>query len=172
MKRTIAITILLMLGIAAPATAGGFSTVGLEGLPTSAAPGESRTVSVTYLGHGRTPITGARPVVLLRSGERTLRFLARPAARPGVYRAQVDLPAAGRWRVAVDEGWGNEHAFGALALHGDDAARGAPAASDRDPVLPLAVAALAGVLAAAATALVRRRRPRPLRGRRPSPVVP
>jgi hypothetical protein len=162
--RTFAATILLTLALAATASAGGFSTIGVDSLPGAVAPGDRWDPAITLLGHGRTPIPVARPVVILRSGGRSERFVATATDRPGVYRAQVTFPDRGRWSVAIDEGWGYEHHFGSVLVD-DSAGAAAPAARDSaspGPLLPLALAALAGLLAAAGTALLLRRRPRAL----------
>jgi hypothetical protein len=159
----------LALLLAPAAWSGGFATVGIDFVPASAAAGGTWTPEFTVLQHGRTPTDGLRAAVLLTSGGRVERFAARPTGRPGTYTATVKLPSAGRWQVAVDEGFGAEpHRFGSIAVGGEaaDTATPSPASDGDDGLLvPLLAALGAGVLAAVLTALLgavleRRRAPR------------
>ena len=183
MRTFIAAALLVLLAVPS-AVAGGFATVGIDPAPAAAAPGSTWDARITVLQHGRTPAQGLRPEVLLRSGERIERFTARPAGEPGVYTARVTFPSEGRYRLAVEEGWGYEHRFGTIAVGGDarDGHLTAPSAAspsagrsvDGAPLPPLVIAAIAGVLAALLTALLvsahdGRRSARPSTG--PSPAA-
>jgi hypothetical protein len=184
--RTSVAAALLSLLIVPTAFAGGYATVGIDEVPTSAAAGGSWTPQIRVLQHGRTPTDGLRPQVLLTSGDRVERFTARPTGQPGVYQARVTFPAGGRWRVSVDEGFGAvRHQFGSIAIATGEStaevareARGpvAPASADDDSLAtPLLAAGIAGVLAAALTILLtaaieRRRAARPLAEGGPSPA--
>ena len=176
--RTFIAAALLVLLAAPAAFAGGFATVGIDPAPTAAPPGSDWEARITVLQHGRTPAEGLRPAVLLRAGDRVVeRFDARATTEPGVYTARVTFPAEGRYRVSVDEGFGVEHRFGTIAVSDDAVASPTAAArpsADDGSVAPLAVAAIAGALAALLTAALvaahdRRRAGRPSTG--PSPAA-
>jgi hypothetical protein len=108
------------LVLAGTAAAGGWATVRLSSLPKGLSAGEPWIVDITVLQHGRTPLDGLKPTVTIRkvaaarstsadSGVATLvksrRFVARPTAHAGVYRARVVFPSAGRWRFEVYDGF-------------------------------------------------------------------
>jgi hypothetical protein len=69
------------------------------------------------LQHGRTPLDGLKPTLTIRkspprisssdaTGRSTSRtFVARPAGRPGLYRARVVFPSAGTWSYEVFDGF-------------------------------------------------------------------
>jgi hypothetical protein len=89
------------------AHAGGFATAGLSSTPEGLRAGEPWRVDVTVLAHGRTPAVDLRPRVLLVGPDGARRSVAaRETDRPGVYRATVTFPTAGRWRYALDDGYG------------------------------------------------------------------
>jgi hypothetical protein len=105
------------LAVAPAAQAGGWATVKLSSMPTT----RVWTVTVTPLQHGRTLIPNAKPrvEVLTRSnGWRT--FVARPTAKPGVFRARVIFPRTGTWRFRVWDGFeapcGRYHNYPAVTL--------------------------------------------------------
>jgi hypothetical protein len=162
------------LALPGAASAGGFATVGLSSLPDGTAPGQPWRVTLTVLQHGVTPLDGVRPVVRIRSadGAATRTFAAAPAGKPGVYRARVVFPTAGRWTYEVDDGFTYTHRFAAVR-NGDRraAAPAAPAAARPAAAAPASrgdggdlVAALGAAVAAGlaggllAAAVLRRRR--------------
>ena len=162
--------------LTAPSTAlaGGWATVGLSSLPDGAGPGEEWVVDLTILQHGRTPLEGVQPRVLIRpadgGGEEA--FAATPTGRPGVYQAHVVFPSAGEWAYLVDDGFTQVHELGSVRIGGaSGAATAAPPPASPKPSPPgdgvtlagaLGIAAAAGLLAAlAAVALRRRGQPRP-----------
>ena len=169
------------LALPCAAGAGGFATVGLSSLPDGTAPGKPWRVQLTILQHGRTPLSGLKPTVRIRSadGRTTRTFAARPAGQRGIYVASVVFPAAGRWRYVVDDGFSQTHTFAPARIGGAGAASGAaPTARASDAPAPqparpraddggggnvgaaLGAGAGAGVLAALLTAaLLSRRRP-------------
>lgn len=161
-----------MLALALPATAaaGGFSTVGLSEMPEGVGPGETWRAEFMVLGHGRTPMSDLRPVVILAGEDGDKRtFRAHAGPTPGQYVADVTFPSSGRWEIAIREyKWMAPHTFGTAEIGGDAANAAAappprpPAAppGDGGPDLPLAaLAALAaGLLAGGATWLIQRRR--------------
>ncbi len=174
------------LAVPAVAQGGGWATVGLSSTPVGLEPGQPWDVRLTLLQHGRTPLEGLRPVVIVTSDDGVTRrtFAARPTGEPGIYRARVTFPAAGTWHYAVDDDFAATHTFTPVRIGGraseaagrtggsgeavsapaSDGGRGGPtngaAADDGDgvPWLAAAAAALgAGLLVGVATAIVRRR---------------
>ena len=111
------------LAVTAAAGAGCFATVGIEPLPSGVEAGQTWTVSVRVLQHGRTPLASATPVVLISNqatGE-VREFPAAPGAPAGLYGADVVFPSAGRWDVAVEDGFPvaecvQVHTFGAYSI--------------------------------------------------------
>jgi hypothetical protein len=154
---------LAFLLLASPAWGGGFATTGLGSLPDGKAAGEPWLADVELLGHGRTPWSRAGDIaVVIQKGSVTRRFATREI-RPGVYRARVVFPDAGRWRYSVDAGYVQEH-FAPVTI-AEPAPPAADASGGGTPRWPLALGA--GLLAALATALVLRGPPR----RRLSPAT-
>jgi hypothetical protein len=162
------------LAVPAAATAGGWATVGFDPPPEGLAPGEPWQVDLTILQHGRTPLEGVDPRVIVRSedGDETKAFPARPTGKPGVYRATVVFGSAGTWRLAVDDGFSATHRFpGVLVGKGgkkaaaqpvaalNTAAATPPPAGDDGPnvLLALGVAAIAALAAGLGAAYLQRR---------------
>jgi hypothetical protein len=89
----------------------------------------------------------------------------------------VTFPKQGRWRIAVDEGFGGmRHQFGAITIgDGSVDAPATPAAADDGLAIPLLAAGIAGILAAGLTVLLttaidRRRTAKRLAEGGPSPA--
>jgi hypothetical protein len=155
----------------APATSlgGGWATVGLSSLPDGTQPGEEWMVELSVLQHGRTPLEGVAPRVLIRApdGGAEHAFGAKPTGHAGVYRARVVFPSAGRWTYAVDDDFSQVHELGVVGIgaggeHATAATRPAPPApSERGDGVTLAgalgIALGAGLLATLLTAALRRR---------------
>lgn len=171
----------LAAALIAPATSlgGGWATVGLSPLPDGARPGEAWVVDLTVLQHGRTPLEGVEPRVLLEApnGGQDQAFAAKPTQRAGVYRARVVFASKGEWSYSVDDGFSQIHELGTVQI--GDAGQGAAAAaakpeaasgpSDSDGGLSLiaafGIAAVAALIAALAAARLRRRAaPKPAEG--------
>lgn len=149
--RLLLITAVLVLAAAPAARAGGFATVGLDSAPTSS----TWDVEITVLQHGVTPLEGITPHVDISNGRTTRTFAAEPAGAPGVYRARVEFPTAGRWVYSVRDGFTDvaPHTFPAVEIAGP-----APAATGGDGVdWALLAPGLVALLAAPALLLVRRR---------------
>ncbi len=168
MRRLLLVPIVLALVAPAAAQAGGFATAGLSSTPEGVAPGEPWKVDVTVLQHGRTPLDGLVPRVRISSGGQTRDFVAEPAGKPGVYRAEVVFPSAGRWDYEVLDGFINEvpHTFPAVQI-GDgttaaaaSAGQSPPPAADGGIAAGWLVAAGAALLVAAGVLLADRRRRR------------
>ena len=181
MRRLLLIPLALLLALAAApaALAGGWATAGLSSTPDGVGPGEPRTVEITVLQHGRTPLAGLTPEVWISSGGDTKKFAAKPTGERGVYRAEVVFPKAGRWTYTVLDGFNNEfpHTYPAVEI-GDGGGSPAvetvatpapPAPAPADPEGGIAAGWLWGagaalLLALAVLGLDRRRR---LQGRLP-----
>lgn len=162
------------LAVPTAATAGGWATVGFDPPPEGLAPGEPWQVDLTVLQHGRTPLEGVHPRVIVRSedgGERGS-FPARATGKPGVYRATVVFESAGTWKLAVDDGFTATHSFPAVQVGKsgkkaaaqpvaalDPAAAAPPSAGDDGPnvLLALGVAAIAALAAGLGAAYLQRR---------------
>ena len=144
-----------VLAAAGTAGAGGWATAGLAPPPDDIAAGQTWTAEMRILQHGRTPLVGVEPAVILTnpaSGEK-MRFAAKPAGEPGVYRAEVRFPSAGEWRYAVDDGFGGRHTFAPVAVGGASSGGSFPLAKT------IGGGALALVAAAALGLFLRRQRP-------------
>lgn len=178
-RSTLVAAAALAAALIAPATAlaGGWATVGLSSLPDGTRPGEEWVVDITVLQHGRTPLEGIQPRLLLKAanGGAEDAFAARPTERPGVYRARVVFPSAGEWTYSVDDDFSQVHQLGSVRIGAGGAGATAAAATPRsgaggppDGVTlagALGIAFGAGLLAALATTVLRRRRePRPAEG--------
>jgi hypothetical protein len=156
------LALLLVALAASPALAGGWATVGLSSTPAGLVPGKPWNVNITVLQHGRTPLSGITPTVQIHSGGVTREFAAKPTRRPGVYRAAVIFPAAGRWTYQVDDGFrGQVHTYPAVTIAAAHATPPpAPARGSGDGIAAgwLWGASGALVLAAVVVGLDRRRR--------------
>jgi hypothetical protein len=150
------VILLAALALPATATAGGWATVALSSTPAGSAPGKPWSVELTVLQHGRTPLDGVQPTITIAQGTGTRTFTAAPAGRPGVYRATVVFPAAGRWEYRIDDDFSRTHTYPPVRIGGETAAAGG---GGLPWILILAAALGAGLLAA-----VLGRRLRPLRG--------
>ena len=165
--------VLLVIGLVMPAAAGagGWATAGLSSTPEGVAPGQTWKVDITVLQHGRTPLDGLQPSVVIRSGDTTREFAAAPTGKSGVYRAAVVFPTAGRWDYEVLDGFIDQpHTFPAVQIGGDGAVPAA-AAQSQPPAAPPAdgggisagwlLAAGAALALAGALLVLDRRRRRP-----------
>ena len=157
----IALPLALVLLIAPAAYAGGWATVGLSSTPAGTQPGTPWRVEVTVRQHGVTPLEGVEPAVIITRGDARKTFAATPTGKPGVYRADVVFPTAGRWTYAVDDGFISErpHTFPAVQI---GAGTSAPARARRRRRRPVCRLARARRRAAA-------RGRRPARARPPAP---
>jgi hypothetical protein len=180
-RSTLVAAAALAAALIAPATAlaGGWATVGLSSLPDGARPGEEWVVDLTVLQHGRTPLEGVEPRVLVSAadGSEQQSFTARPTQRSGVYRARVVFPSAGEWSYSVDDDFSQVHHLGSVRI-GAAGAQATPAAATPRPAAgppgsgegvsfagALAISVGAGLLAALCTTVLRRRgQPKPAEG--------
>ena len=123
--RTLLLTALVALATAGAASAGGGATVGLSSMPPDGAgPGTKWDVTLNVLQHGRTPLDGVSPTIVIRNldnGE-TQTFAATPTGEPGKYAAEVVFPSAGRWEYLVDDDFSQTHTFRPITIVADGAA--------------------------------------------------
>jgi hypothetical protein len=169
------------LALPASAGAGGWATVGLDAPPDGIAPGEAWEAEMTILQHGRTPLVGVKPrVIVSRQGGGGQRaFPARATGEPGIYQATVVFESAGTWTYVVDDGFSAQHSFNPVRVvsggkKGSDqavalantAAAAPPGGATRgddgpDWLLATLGAAAAALLAGGGVALLQRRREGP-----------
>jgi hypothetical protein len=149
----------LSLLLPSAAAAGGFATVGLDSPPDGS---RMWRVELTILQHGRTPLDGLDPKVIVERGSVRRVFAAEPAGQPGVYRAEVAFPGPGTWHYVVDDGFTSTHTFPPVRVGNgkDDSSPVEAASTGGGPDIPLAlaVAAAAGVAAGLAGRAIRRAR--------------
>jgi hypothetical protein len=119
------------LALAAPAGAGCMATVGvLTPPPADLAAGGTWSVDLRVMQHGVTPMPDATPAVILRAPDgTTTRTVATPTSTVGVYHADVGVPAAGTYAVAVEDGFPvrecmQTHTFADLTVAAPPAAAG------------------------------------------------
>ena len=148
-----------LLGLPAAAAAGGWATVSLSSAPDGLGPGQPWVVEMEILQHGRTPLDGIEPSIVLTNGAtgKTEYVAAKPTGRPGTYSARAVFPDAGRWTYAIDDGFSQVHDYPAVTIGGAAAGRSPPR---RRP------GPRAGRRPARSTGSRHRRRPRPVRWRR------
>jgi hypothetical protein len=149
------------LAVAAPASSGGWATVGFEPLPDGMSAGGTWTPTITIKQHGMTPLAGLAPVVEIydEAGDVT-RFDATETSEVGVYEADVVFPTAGDWRVTIHSGFGDSYVtYGPFAI-------GAPGGggSREVPIVGVGAALLALVAGVGLLAARRARRLTPASG--------
>lgn len=159
--RTLA-AVIALLALPAAAHAGGWANTTLSpASPPRATVGDTWTVDMKILQHGRTPMTGLRPAIIVtRPGGRERRFAARATAKTGVYRARVRLQQAGRHTYRIDDGFTNAvpHKYPPIVVRPAVPAASRQGVGGTGPVLWIAGAVI--LLAAATTAGVRTRNAR------------
>jgi hypothetical protein len=156
----VVLAIIGLLALPGAALGGGWATVQLSSTPDRLAPGATWNVELTILQHGRRPLADLHPTVTIASATGSRTFAARPTGRPGTYRAGVRFPAAGTWRYVIDDGFTARHSYPPVQI-GGPAASPAGAAAGAIAFDRLALAALAGIVAAGLALVLARRRRRP-----------
>lgn len=95
--------LVLALALAVPASAGGWTTVTIDSLPTSIQAGQQLSLGFMVRQHGVTPISSVSPTLKARNtatGE-TLSAVARQDGAVGHFVVDVTFPSAGDWRWSV-----------------------------------------------------------------------
>ncbi len=160
MRALLTATLTLLL-LPAAAHAGGWASAGVLNQPATVEPGDTWPAQIEILQHGRTPLEGVTPAVVLMTPSKELRFTGKPVAgRPGVYEAKVVFPKeAGTYQFKIDDGFTNAvpHTFPPIEV-ADVRDLGTATGPDGGgfPYLPVGLTALAAL--AAAVLLTRRRR--------------
>ncbi len=160
------ITLLLLGLVAMPASAvgGGWATVGLSSTPDDLGRGQTWSVDIEVLQHGRTPLPGVQPSITIRErgGGASMTFRALPTVRTGVYRARVVFPRSGVWSYVVDDGFSQRHTFAPVRItNGAGAAEASAGESAGFPWPALGAALAAAIAAGCLTAALQRRREGP-----------
>jgi hypothetical protein len=149
---------LAALALPAGAPAGGWATVGVTP-PDDMGPGQTWNAELKVLQHGRTPLEGIQPIVMISNGSSDEAFPAKPTGEPGVYLAKVVFPEAGKWSYRIDDGFSRTHTFAPVTI-------GAAGDGGGFPVLT-ATAVIALLLGLAAVVFLLARR---IRVRAPAPT--
>lgn len=147
------LAVLTLLLLPAAAHAGGWASAGVLNPPQDIKAGETWRAEIEILQHGRSPMPGLTPAVIV-GGDR---FEAAPVpGRAGVYTANVRFPRSGRIDYRIDDGFTNVEAHTFVA--NIEPAGTAPAAAGGDfPWLPVTGAALLALVAAFLLTARRRR---------------
>ena len=114
--RALLLAVFAALVVAAPATAGGWATVGLGPPDGGLGAGDTWNAEMTILQHGVTPLVGVSPVVKISKGGETHEFPAAPTGEDGVYLAKVKFPSEGSWTYQVDDGFSQTHSFAPVQI--------------------------------------------------------
>jgi hypothetical protein len=96
-------SLILALAIAAPASAGGWTNVTLDFLPTNLQAGQHLSLGFMVRQHGVTPISNVTPTLKARNaatGE-TLSAVAHQEGSVGHFVVDVTFPSAGSWQWSV-----------------------------------------------------------------------
>ncbi|MBA2278052.1 MAG: cupredoxin domain-containing protein [Chloroflexia bacterium] len=99
----VAFVVLLAVGVAPPASAGGWATVELDAWPAKVVAGKPLTIGFQVLQHGEQPVAGALPRLTAThrtSGER-LHADGTADGAAGHYRVTVTFPVAGAWKWSI-----------------------------------------------------------------------
>jgi hypothetical protein len=140
-------TALCGLVLTADAGAGGFATVQLSSTPTGMSAGETWSLDLTVLQHGRTPLDELEPVLTISDGTHESQFPATPTGGAGVYHVDVVFPTAGSWTWKIWDDFSQYHMYGPVEI-------GPPAGSSGGEGLPAWLVALAAGVALAVGAAV------------------
>jgi hypothetical protein len=126
--------LILALALAAPASAGGWTAVTLDSLPTSITPGQNLSLGFMVRQHGVTPISNVSPTLKARNtatGE-TFSAVARQEGAVGHFVVDVTFPSVGSWQWSVTPApfpeveLGGVNVLAAGAAAPQQAAQGAP----------------------------------------------
>jgi hypothetical protein len=85
---------------------GGWVTVTLEDLPDYFVALQPVDLAFTVRQHGHTRLTGLKPSLEARSGDKVVTAKASPQNEDGRYAARLTLPAAGEWIVTINSDFG------------------------------------------------------------------
>lgn len=146
----------ILVGFAAPTTAGGWAVGSIDEVPESTA-GDTAEVGFTILQHGVTPVELADDVgiEIVSDDGATTYFAAEPDETIGHYTASVTFPnAAGEYDWNIRMGWFGDQGLGTLTVgSGNDSTSAATTiwATGRWIMLAIAAALAAVALSSLAT---------------------
>lgn len=95
----------LMVLPSIPLLRGGWAVVTVEDLPDYAVAGRELPLRFAVRQHGKTMLTGLKPMVELRSNSAAIRFSAVAEKEAGRYSATVVIPRAGDWTISINSGF-------------------------------------------------------------------
>lgn len=111
MKRLAIVAAVLLFGFAAAAYArGGWAVVTIRNPPDYLLVGTANELTFEMLAHGRTAAPGFNSVIEARNGTRRVTGRTWEAPKAGVYRASINIPSAGNWRVVITTNFGQSRA--------------------------------------------------------------
>lgn len=111
MKRFAVLSVVLLFSLVAAAyTRGGWAVVTIKSPPDYLIVGKPNELTFEIRQHGRTPVSGFRTAIEARNGAKRVAGRTWETATTGVYRASIDIPSAGEWRVTINTDFGKSRA--------------------------------------------------------------
>lgn len=111
MKRLSVVPALVLFGLVAAAYArGGWAVVTIKSPPDYLVAGKANELTFEMRAHGRVAASGFKSVVEARQGAKRVTGRTWETEKAGVYRASINIPSAGDWRVAITTNFGNSRA--------------------------------------------------------------
>lgn len=106
-KRLALVSAILLFGLTAAAFArGGWALVTIKNPPDYLLVGQRADLTFEIRGHGRALMGGIQTGVEARNGTTRVTGRAWETPTKGVYRASIDIPSAGDWRVTIGTNFG------------------------------------------------------------------
>lgn len=111
MKRLAIVAAVLLFGLAAAAYArGGWAVVTIKSPPDYLLVGKANELTFEMRAHGRTAASGFNSVIEARNGTKRVTGRTWETPKAGVYKASINIPSAGDWRVAITTNFGDSRA--------------------------------------------------------------
>ncbi len=153
---------LLVLGLSAPVLAGGWAVTTVDEMPAVFEAGVTYEIEYTILQHGQHPadVEATSLMFVPSDGSAPLTFKAESQGEPGIYLAEVALPAAGDWSWSVEQGWFGVQELGPMSVQSAGGSTAAAANTGVVSYLLLAATLLAVVPFVAQLATLRSSRGR------------
>lgn len=156
LRLTLAVAIAALV-TAASASAGGWATAGVSpAAPDAISSGGTWNTTITVLQHGRTPLEGLTPKVVIQNGGEKRTFTAKATDEPGKYAVAVTFPKAGSWAISVYDGF-TQYGYPQTTTFGTVEVTGGPAATGGNFPLGWTLAGVGAALAAGLALLFLRR---------------
>jgi mono/diheme cytochrome c family protein len=155
-RKTVGVCFLVIVMTAlslVPAWGGGWAVVTLDELPANVQANEPFMIGFTVRQHGRTPLAGLEPSVVVTHAAGNDRVIvpAKDEGPVGHYTARITLPSAGEWTWGID-------AFGALNPMPSLVVAASPQEGTLPAAPPTAVVGASGIAALLGLTLLSRRR--------------